>query len=224
MRSCSVRRHKSSPTAAHRPFQPGITGVATRRRQQRIEIYLPTRKTVVPGTAPSQPPICLLPPRDSTAVIHDKPPSEDKQGRKWLHYIIGWTDLPAARVAMSLRPSTMSPWEMENWEYEATSVGSEGEASEKGEERQGRLPRTTVADRGSLRRVPTEDEELVAGDEPTRSLSPQLRRPRPEPFMAPKARPYETRTMYRLPIPPASRVRHVQCTPSSCPAPQKLRR
>ena len=95
-----------------------------RPRREEIEIRLPSRKRFARGTAPRQPGISLLPVCDSTAFIADKiiypaTPAIDKETRRRLCYIVGWTDLPAARI---LIPCTrvldyVSPRMLEEWEY-----------------------------------------------------------------------------------------------------------
>src|SRR3569833_3220827 len=84
-----------------------------RRPRERIEISIPLLKRYVRNSAPPRPPISLLPARDSAAFIIDK------VVQRRACYIIGWPDLPAARVMISCTRALdyVSPWEMENWEY-----------------------------------------------------------------------------------------------------------
>lgn len=95
-----------------------------RPRRQEIEIRLPSRKRFVPGTAPRQPRISLLPAHDSTAFIVDKVINSterkpDNKAQRRLCYIIGWTDLPAARIMIPCTTALeyVSPRTLEEWEY-----------------------------------------------------------------------------------------------------------
>lgn len=96
-------------------------------RKIKIEIALPSRPAdYVPNSGP---PLCrldLLPAADSTAYIDDRillpPAGLAADGRplpKRMKYIIGWHDLPAARLlvpAMNVL-DYVSPCALEDWEY-----------------------------------------------------------------------------------------------------------
>ncbi|KAL1869085.1 hypothetical protein VTK73DRAFT_3363 [Phialemonium thermophilum] len=91
---------------------------------KRIEVALHSWPRYVPGSGPPPPPISLVPPQDSTAYIVDKfvsrrPIGAERKDKLMLYYTIGWTDLPAAKVAI---PSTevlnyVSPRALEEWEF-----------------------------------------------------------------------------------------------------------
>lgn len=100
--------------------------MATRRRQT-FTIPLPSRPPdYVPGSGSPLPRLTLLPPADSTAYIDDRillPPSgvaaDGRPLPKRMRYIIGWHDLPAARLlvpAMDIL-DYVSPSALEDWEY-----------------------------------------------------------------------------------------------------------
>ncbi|KAM0432958.1 hypothetical protein ACHAPT_004663 [Fusarium lateritium] len=93
----------------------------------RIEVQIPPRpKSYVPGSGPPLQPISLLPPRDSTAYILDRiilpspgPAADGKPLPRRMTYIVGWHDLPAARMlvpAMQIL-NYVSPQELEEWGF-----------------------------------------------------------------------------------------------------------
>lgn len=96
-------------------------------RRQRICIPLPSRPPdYVPGAGPSLRHITLQLPTDSTAYIDDRillPPAgvavDGKPLPKRMKYIVGWRDLPAARLLVSAMDilDYVSPHTLEEWEY-----------------------------------------------------------------------------------------------------------
>ncbi|RSL39870.1 hypothetical protein CEP53_013746 [Fusarium sp. AF-6] len=94
----------------------------------RIEVQIPQKRTkgYVPGSGPPLQPISLLPPRDSTAYILDRiilpspgPAADGKPLPRRMTYIVGWSDLPAARMlvpAMKIL-DYVSPQEVEEWGF-----------------------------------------------------------------------------------------------------------
>ncbi|KXH24907.1 chromo domain-containing protein [Colletotrichum salicis] len=81
---------------------------------------LPTYRRYKPGTGPPLRPITLAPPRDSTAYIRDEffvPPALSDDGKKRLQYVVGWTDLPAARLVVDAERicDYVSPMAYEEW-------------------------------------------------------------------------------------------------------------
>ncbi|KAJ4326986.1 hypothetical protein N0V84_002599 [Fusarium piperis] len=94
----------------------------------RIEVHIPQRKSngYIPGGGPPLQPISLLPPRDSTAYIIDRiilpSPGLAADGKplpRRMTYIVGWHDLPAARMlvpAMQIL-NYVSPQEVEEWGF-----------------------------------------------------------------------------------------------------------
>jgi len=160
-----------------------------RRPRERIEISIPLLKRYVRNSAPPQPPISLLPARDSDAFIIDKvvhPVTAviDKDVQRRACYIIGWPDLPAARVMISCTRALdyVSPWEMENWEYKdalrreeeefekdtaaamlASAAEMPGAAAEPVKKRRGRPPRAALQDQPPPTPIlGAEDRKLIA--------------------------------------------------------------
>ncbi|WAO85022.1 Hypothetical protein NCS54_00225500 [Fusarium falciforme] len=94
----------------------------------RIEVQIHQKKPrgYVPGSGPPLQPISLLPPRDSTAYILDRiilpSPGLAADGKplpRRMTYIVGWHDLPAARMlvpAMQIL-NYVSPQEVEEWGF-----------------------------------------------------------------------------------------------------------
>ncbi|UQC86245.1 chromo domain-containing protein [Colletotrichum lupini] len=81
---------------------------------------LPTYRRYKRGSGPPLRPITLAPPRDSTAYIRDEffvPPALSDDGKKRLQYVVGWTDLPAARVVIDAEQicDYVSPMAYEEW-------------------------------------------------------------------------------------------------------------
>ncbi|KAK2051500.1 chromo domain-containing protein [Colletotrichum caudatum] len=127
---------------------------------------IPTYRRYKPGTGPLLAPITLLPVHDSTAYIRDEffvPPALSVDGKKRLLYVVGWTDLPAARLQVDAERicDYVSPRAYEEWcavraaerdeeerrieEEENVRAVEEAEAREKGIFKRsavtGRLPR-----------------------------------------------------------------------------------
>ncbi|KAK0391474.1 hypothetical protein NLU13_0975 [Sarocladium strictum] len=79
-----------------------------------------------PGSGPPLLPVTLMPDHDSTAFIVDRillaSPGLAKDGQalpRRMTYIVGWSDLPAARVLVPAMKvlEYVSPWVLEEWEY-----------------------------------------------------------------------------------------------------------
>ncbi|XWX02368.1 hypothetical protein V2A60_010405 [Cordyceps javanica] len=96
-------------------------------KTSRITIQLPSRPAdYAPGSGPPLLRLSLQPPADSTAFIEDRillpPAGLAADGRplpKRMKYIIGWHDLPAARLLVSAMDvlDYVSPNTLEEWEY-----------------------------------------------------------------------------------------------------------
>jgi hypothetical protein len=91
-----------------------------------IVVEIPPKPSYFPRSRPPLEPVRLVPPRDSTAYIIERillPPNgvslkDDKPLPKRMTYIVGWRDLPAARLlipAMKIL-DYVSPRELEDWE------------------------------------------------------------------------------------------------------------
>ncbi|KAI1117950.1 hypothetical protein F5Y14DRAFT_400617 [Nemania sp. NC0429] len=89
-----------------------------------VEIPLPSKpRDYRPGDGPALAPLCVSLPDDTGAFIVDKQvlPGKPINGelKLELYYIVGWPDLPAARVAILATKilDYVSPWVLEDWEY-----------------------------------------------------------------------------------------------------------
>ncbi|KAI0396239.1 hypothetical protein F5Y17DRAFT_126859 [Xylariaceae sp. FL0594] len=96
-------------------------------RRPTIEIPLPSKPPDYrSGDGPALAPIRMSLPNDSGAFIVDKRvlPGKPVDGelKLELYYIVGWPDLPAARVAILATKilDYVSPWTLEDWEYKAS--------------------------------------------------------------------------------------------------------
>lgn len=97
-----------------------------RRHKGRLIVALRSKpREYLPNSGPPLQRVSLMPPQDSTAYIIERillPPNETardgKSRPKRMTYIVGWHDLPAARLlvpAMDIL-DYVSPWELEKWE------------------------------------------------------------------------------------------------------------
>ena len=112
------------------PRQPTRSGGGSpphkRAKRCKISIPLASRPTYVPGSGPPLQPVELVPTSDSTAYIVERillpSPGVAKDGRplpKRMAYIVGWRDLPAARLLVPVMEilDYVSPYALEEWEY-----------------------------------------------------------------------------------------------------------
>ena len=122
-----------------------IHDLRTRDKRTKIIISLPSRPSnYVPGSGPALQPLALLPPHDSTAYIVERillpSPGLAKNGRplpKRMTYIVGWHDMPAARMlvpAMQIL-DYVSPRALEEWEWQLEMDLDEERARLKEEEK-----------------------------------------------------------------------------------------
>ncbi|KAI9903769.1 hypothetical protein N3K66_000298 [Trichothecium roseum] len=120
-------------TAEPRQQQPQATTTrtttttATTTTRHRITVDIPQRPRYVPGRGPPLQAVSLVPPADSTAYVVDRillPPTAfaaDGHPRpRRMTYLLGWTDLPAARLLVpALRVlDYVSPRALEAYESE----------------------------------------------------------------------------------------------------------
>ncbi|KAK4465539.1 hypothetical protein QBC42DRAFT_260908 [Cladorrhinum samala] len=98
---------------------------APKLRKTTIEIPIPSVRKYVGGSGPPLAKISLVPPRDTTAYIIDQfvlptPTNTTKDSRRLVHYHIGFTDLPAAKILVPCNKvlDYVSPRELEDWEYQ----------------------------------------------------------------------------------------------------------
>ncbi|PMB66847.1 hypothetical protein BM221_006504 [Beauveria bassiana] len=111
----------TSPHRGRKRLQP------PRIKKIKITIPLPSRPAdYVPNSGPPLRRLALQPPADSTAFIDDRillPPSglaaDGRPLPKRMRYIVGWRDLPAARLLVSAMDvlDYVSPHALEEWEY-----------------------------------------------------------------------------------------------------------
>lgn len=94
-------------------------------RKTTIEIPIPSVRKYIGGSGPPLAKISLVPPRDTTAYIIDQfvlptPANTTKDSRRLIHYHIGFTDLPAAKILVPCNKvlDYVSPRELEDWEYQ----------------------------------------------------------------------------------------------------------
>ncbi|KAJ6445071.1 chromo domain-containingprotein [Purpureocillium lavendulum] len=105
------------------------TKLRERKPKLRSRIVIPLSskpRDYVPNSGPPLQSICLLPPADSTAYIVERiilpspgPAANGKPLPKRMTYIVGWRDLPAARLlvpAMNIL-DYVSPRALEEWEW-----------------------------------------------------------------------------------------------------------
>ncbi|KAI1159784.1 hypothetical protein F5B18DRAFT_558819 [Nemania serpens] len=102
---------------AHTPARSRTQSIA-------VEIPLPSKpRDYRPGDGPALAPLCVSLPDDTGAFIVDKRvlPGAPINGelKLELYYIVGWPDLPAARVTILATKilDYVSPWALEDWEY-----------------------------------------------------------------------------------------------------------
>ncbi|GJC99186.1 chromo domain-containing protein [Colletotrichum higginsianum] len=104
----------STPSGRRRSKTPDLRELAV------VFEGIPTYRRYRPGTGPRLRPITLVPVRDTTAYIRDEffvPPAFSVDGKKRLQYVVGWTDLPAARLQVDAERicDYVSPMAYEEW-------------------------------------------------------------------------------------------------------------
>ncbi|KAI1261092.1 hypothetical protein F5Y18DRAFT_215491 [Xylariaceae sp. FL1019] len=127
-------------------------------KRRRIEIPLPSKpRPYRPGDGPALAPVRLTLDNDSTAFIVEKRviPSQAPNGELKLDlcYDVGWSDLPAARVAILATKilDYVSPRTLENWEYKCMLEQDAEREKQEAEER--RL--AEEVDRAQVRAITT---------------------------------------------------------------------
>ncbi|GKT40489.1 uncharacterized protein ColSpa_00670 [Colletotrichum spaethianum] len=155
----------TSNISSRHPKTPGLRELAV------VFEDIPTYRRYKPGTGPRLAPITLLPVRDTTAYIRDEffvPPALSVDGKKRLQYVVGWTDLPAARLQVDAQRicDYVSPMAYEEWCAARAAERDEGErrieedenvrAVERAEAGKRRIDKSTGlrGPRGRKRKVP----------------------------------------------------------------------
>ncbi|KAF7560343.1 hypothetical protein G7046_g3795 [Stylonectria norvegica] len=116
----TILQSENHPTSRRKPHE--------NRARTRIEVWLPSKpRDYVPGSGPALQPLGILPLRDSTAYILERlllpspgPAANGKPLPKRMAYLVGWHDLPAARMfvpAMQVL-DYVSPQALEEWEWQ----------------------------------------------------------------------------------------------------------
>ncbi|KAJ6781510.1 hypothetical protein PWT90_08096 [Aphanocladium album] len=128
---------------------------ATTTKKIKIKILLPSRPAdYKPGSGPPLRRVTLVPPSDSTAYIDDRillpPAGHAADGRpmpKRMKYIVGWRDLPAARLLVSAMDilDYVSPHELEEWEYKMELELDEERARVEAERQVSKAPRAVLS-------------------------------------------------------------------------------
>ncbi|OAA55734.1 Chromo domain protein [Cordyceps fumosorosea ARSEF 2679] len=152
-----------NPLLPRRP-RPPLT------KKARIAVPLPSRPAdYVPGSGPPLEPLYLQPPTDSTAYIDDRillpPAGVGADGRplpKRMRYLVGWRDLPAARLLVPAMEILyyVSPHALEEWEYQM-----ELELDEE---------RVRLADARRARQQQAQQQQAAIGGEAAVQAPPQL--------------------------------------------------
>jgi hypothetical protein len=160
-------------------------------RKTTIEIPLTSIRKYVPGSGPPPPRITLVPPRDSTAYIIDQfvlPTEKDttETSRRLIHYHIGFTDLPAAKLLVPCNQvlDYVSPRELEDWEYanlekkeeERARLLAEKERAGPVQRKPGRPPKVPMEDVGAAVLSPADEALLLAQEIAGPSLSTPRKR------------------------------------------------
>lgn len=131
-----------------RQMQPVRPEVKLRKRAQkcRSKIVIPINskpRDYIPNSGPPLQRVCLVPPADSTAYIVERillpspgPAADGRPLPKRMTYIVGWRDLPAARLlvpAMEIL-DYVAPRALEEWEWN-TEMELDAERQKLAEER-----------------------------------------------------------------------------------------
>ncbi|KAI8283427.1 hypothetical protein K4K60_002723 [Colletotrichum sp. SAR11_57] len=142
---------RPSPTSR----QPNTTSSSSHVELAVVFKDIATYRPYTPGTGPPLRPITLVPVRDSTAYIRDEffvPPPLSQDGKKRLQYIVGWSDLPAARLVVDAERVTdyVSPAAYEDWCAARAAERDEEERRREEEENVRAVAEAEARERGML--------------------------------------------------------------------------
>ncbi|KAK3990383.1 hypothetical protein QBC44DRAFT_239391 [Cladorrhinum sp. PSN332] len=126
-----------------------------RRLKTKIEIPLYSVRKYVGGSGPPLAKTSLAPPHDSTGYIIDQfilptPANMTEHSRRLIHYHVGFTDLPAAKILVPCDKilDYVSPREYEDWEYknfdQRMQERAQEEARKKAEQASGAVKKKPV--------------------------------------------------------------------------------
>ncbi|OLN93215.1 hypothetical protein CCHL11_07615, partial [Colletotrichum chlorophyti] len=123
----------STGTNGSNPFATPHIKPTDRRELAVVFENIASYRAYTPGAGPRLRPVTLLPLRDTTAYIRDEffvPHSISRDGKKRLQYVVGWTDLPAARLQVDAERigDYVSPMAYEEW---CTARAAEREEEER---------------------------------------------------------------------------------------------
>ncbi|KAI8302873.1 hypothetical protein K4K59_000317 [Colletotrichum sp. SAR11_240] len=142
---------RSSPTSR----QPHTTSSSSHVELAVVFKDIATYRPYTPGTGPPLRPITLVPVRDSTAYIRDEffvPPPLSQDGKKRLQYVVGWSDLPAARLVVDAErvADYVSPAAYEDWCAARAAERDEEERRREEEENVRAVAEAEARERGML--------------------------------------------------------------------------
>lgn len=142
---------RPSPTSR----QPNTTSSSSHVELAVVFKDIVTYRPYTPGTGPPLRPITLVPVRDSTAYIRDEffvPPPLSQDGKKRLQYVVGWSDLPAARLVVDAEhvADYVSPAAYEDWCAARAAERDEEERRREEEENVRAVAEAEARERGML--------------------------------------------------------------------------
>ncbi|KAI8264114.1 hypothetical protein K4K58_012474 [Colletotrichum sp. SAR11_239] len=142
---------RPSPTSRH----PSTTSSSSHVELAVVFKDIATYRPYTPGTGPPLRPITLVPVRDSTAYIRDEffvPPPLSQDGKKRLQYVVGWSDLPAARLVVDAErvADYVSPAAYEDWCAARAAERDEEERRREEEENVRAVAEAEARERGML--------------------------------------------------------------------------
>ncbi|KAI8198461.1 hypothetical protein K4K54_005962 [Colletotrichum sp. SAR 10_86] len=142
---------RPSPTSR----QPNTTSSSSHVELAVVFKDIATYRPYTPGTGPPLRPISLVPVRDSTAYIRDEffvPPPLSQDGKKRLQYVVGWSDLPAARLVVDAErvADYVSPAAYEDWCAARAAERDEEERRREEEENVRAVAEAEARERGML--------------------------------------------------------------------------
>ncbi|KAK1595630.1 uncharacterized protein LY79DRAFT_546938 [Colletotrichum navitas] len=145
---------------------------------------IPTYRRYKPGTGPRLAPITLLPVHDTTAYIRDEffvPPALSVDGKKRLLYVVGWTDLPAARLQVDAERicDYVSPRAYEEWCAARAAERDEEERRAEEEENVRAVEEAEAREKGIFKRSAVKS-SLPRGKKRNRPVADRARTPPPK--------------------------------------------
>ncbi|EFQ36337.1 chromo domain-containing protein [Colletotrichum graminicola M1.001] len=145
---------------------------------------LPTYRRYKPGTGPRLAPITLLPVHDTTAYIREEffiPPALSVDRKKHLLYVVGWTDIPAARLQVDAERicDYVSPRAYEEWCAARAAERDEEERRTEEEENVRAVEEAEAREKRIFQRSAVKD-SLPRGKKRNRPVADRSRTPPPK--------------------------------------------